>query len=87
MVCKKQQTFLCEGGIEKSVTRDHRLSSVGKPRGANRCSSVHIFLSHPHTHDRFLYSLPNTSFYSTCKAAIYKLRDRISGHFEVFVQL
>ena len=42
-----------EDGIEKSVPRDHRLSSLGKPRDANRWSSGWIFLSHPHTYDRF----------------------------------
>ena len=28
--------YSCEDGIEKSVPRDHRLSSLGKPRDANR---------------------------------------------------
>ena len=42
--------------IEKSVPRDHRLSSLGKPRDAKRRSSGGIFLSYPHTHDGFLYS-------------------------------
>ena len=28
--------YLCEGGIEKSDTCDHHLSSLGKPRDANR---------------------------------------------------
>ena len=46
--------FLCEGRIEKSVPRDHRLSLLGKPRDAKRQSWGHIFLSDPHTHDRFL---------------------------------
>ena len=31
------------------------MSSHGKPRDAKRRSSVRIFLSYPHTHDRFLY--------------------------------
>ena len=48
--------YSCENGIEKSVPRDHRSSSLGKPRDANRWSSERIFLSHPHTHDRFLLS-------------------------------
>ena len=26
----------CEGGIDNFVPRDHRLSSLGKPREANR---------------------------------------------------
>ena len=37
--------------------RDHRLSSLGKPRDAKRWSLRWNFLSHPHTHDRFLYSI------------------------------
>ena len=35
MVCKKKH-YLCVAGIEKYVPRDHRLSSLGKPRDANR---------------------------------------------------
>ena len=42
---------LCEDGMEKFVPRDHRLSPLGEPRGANRWSSGRFFLSHPHTHD------------------------------------
>ena len=41
--------------MEKSIPRYHWLSSLGKPRDANRWSSGRIFLSYPHTHDRFLY--------------------------------
>ena len=33
---------------------------VGKPRDAKRRSSGLIFLSYPHTHDRFLYSTLET---------------------------
>ena len=29
---RKRTHYLCKGGIEKSVPRDHRLSSLGKPR-------------------------------------------------------
>ena len=36
MVSKKRFHYLCEGGIEKSVPQDHRLSSLGKPRDAKR---------------------------------------------------
>ena len=43
MVSKKIIRYSCEGGIEKSVPRDHRLSSLGKPRDANRWSSGQIF--------------------------------------------
>ena len=46
--------YSCEGMIEKSVPRDHRLSSSGKPRDAKRWSWGLIFLSYPNTHDRFL---------------------------------
>ena len=44
-------------GIEKSAPLDHRsrLSSLGKSCDAKRWSSGQIFLSHPHTHDGFLY--------------------------------
>ena len=43
--------------IEKSVPRDHHLSSLGKPLDAKRRSSGQILLSYPHTHDRYLYSI------------------------------
>ena len=46
---KKKNPYSCEDGIEKSVPRDNRLSSLGKPRDANRWSSGRIesyFLSH-----------------------------------------
>ena len=37
MVSKKENPLFesCEGGIEKSVPRDHRLSSLGKSCDAN----------------------------------------------------
>ena len=41
--------------MEKSVPRDHRLSSLGKPRDAKQRSSGRICLSYPHVYDRFLY--------------------------------
>ena len=41
---------------KESVPRNHRLSSLGKPRDAKRRSSEHIFLTYPHTYDRFLYA-------------------------------
>ena len=43
--------YLRGDGIEKSVPRDHRLSSFGKPRDAKRLSSRRFFLSHTHTCD------------------------------------
>ena len=33
---RKRIHHSCEDEIEKSVPRDHRLSSLGKPRDANR---------------------------------------------------
>ena len=39
--------YLCEDEIEKSVPRNHRLSSLGKPRNAKWRSSGPDFLSHP----------------------------------------
>ena len=51
---RKRINYSYEGRIEKSIPRDHRLSSLGKPRDANWWSSGQIFLSYPHTHDRFL---------------------------------
>ena len=47
---KKKIHYSCESGKEKSVPRDLSASLVmliGDPRDG--------FLSHPHTHDRFLY--------------------------------
>ena len=43
--------------IEKSVPRDHRLSSLDKPRGAKRRSLGWILLFYPHTHDIFFQVL------------------------------
>ena len=36
MVCKKKNLFFAWDGIEKSLPRDHGLSSLGKPRDADR---------------------------------------------------
>ena len=47
--------YSCGGRIEKSVPRDHRLSSLGKPRDAKRRSLGHIFLSYRHTHDTCIF--------------------------------
>ena len=49
---------LCEGGIEKSAPQDHCLSSLRKPCDAKQLSPGRIFLSHPHSHCEFLYSIP-----------------------------
>ena len=43
IVSKKKYPFLYEDGIEKSVPRDHRLSSLGKPCDSKRWSLEQIF--------------------------------------------
>ena len=48
---RKRIHALCADGIEKFVPHDHRLSSLGKPRDANRWSWGRIFQSHSHIHD------------------------------------
>ena len=53
---QEKESTIHVGKIEKSVPQDHHLSSLRKPRDAKRWSSGQIFLSHPHTHDRFLHS-------------------------------
>ena len=55
VVSKKKNPLFVLGRIEKSVPRDHRLSSLGKPRDAKRRSAGQTFRSYPHSHDRFLY--------------------------------
>ena len=40
---------------EKSAPRDHSLASLGKPRDVRQWPSGQIFLSAPHTHNRYLY--------------------------------
>ena len=55
VVGKKKNPYSCEVRIEKSFPRDHRLSSLGKPRDVKRRSWGRIFLSYPHTHEIFLY--------------------------------
>ena len=55
MVSKKKN-HSCEGRIEKSIPRDHCLSSLGKPHDAKRRSMGRIFLSYPQTHDIILDS-------------------------------
>ena len=52
MVGKKK--IHCEGRIEKSVPRDHRFSSLGKPRDDKRQSTWQFFLSYSHTHDSYI---------------------------------
>ena len=51
---KKKNPLFVWGYDRKSVPRDHRLSSFGKPRDAERWSPGRIFLSYPHTRDGFL---------------------------------
>ena len=57
MVRKKRIYYSSDGGIEKSIPRDHHLSLLDKPRYAKWQSLGRIFLSHPHTHDIFLLPL------------------------------
>ena len=52
---EKESNLNFKGKIENHVPRDHSLSSLGKSCDAKRWSSGQIFLSYPHTHDRFLY--------------------------------
>ena len=40
---RKRIHYSCEGEMEKSVPRDHRLPSLGKPPDANRWSSGQVF--------------------------------------------
>ena len=47
--------------IEKSATWDYCLLSLGKYSDA-KGSSGQIFLSHPHTHDSFIYSMMGLEF-------------------------
>ena len=57
LMSKKRVHYPSEGRIENTVLPDHHLSSICKPRDAKRRSSEWIFLSYPHTHDRFIYCL------------------------------
>ena len=52
MGARKRLDYSCEDGIEN--TSDHCLSSLNKPRDANRHTSGQILLSH--LHDGFLYT-------------------------------
>ena len=54
---KKRIHYSYEGMIEKSISQDRRLSSLSKPCDAKRRSSGQIFLSYPHTYDRYLHSV------------------------------
>ena len=49
-----KESIMGKRDIEKSVPRDHSLTLLGKSRGARQSPSGRIFLSIPHTHDRFL---------------------------------
>ena len=72
MVSKEKNPLFFEGGIEKSVPHDHRMSSLGKPRDSNWGSPGRIFLSHPRNHDRFFqyeFHIPTvmTKYSTACK--------------------
>ena len=42
---EKRIHYLCEGRLDKSIPRDHRLSSLDKPHDANQRSSDRFFYS------------------------------------------
>ena len=76
--------------IEKSLRRDHRLSSLCKPHDAKWLSSGRIFLSYPHTHDIFLiYTIPilghnfSFSFYFNTILARSVYRFNLCLHFVI----
>ena len=47
------QTVILRDEKKKSIPQDHSLASLGKPRDAWQWPWGRIFLSIPHTHDRF----------------------------------
>ena len=55
VVSKKNNPFLVWGWLRKIRPEVHRLLSLGKHRDVNRWSTGQMFVSHPHTHDGFLY--------------------------------
>ena len=48
---RKNIYYGCEGQLEKSVLRDHSLTSLDKPRDARQTPSGRSFLFTPHTHE------------------------------------
>ena len=74
---RKRIHYSCEDGIEKSVPRNHRLSSLSKPHDDNWWSLGRIFLSHSNTHKGSLYSLPTKTF--TMMSAVVK-RQNLKTH-------
>ena len=54
----------CTVWIEKPITRDHSLTSLGKPCDADQWPLWQIFLSTPYTHERYLRSHLRTYTYS-----------------------
>ena len=59
-------------GIEKSVPRDHRLSSLGKPRDANRRSFEPIFYLP-------IWHLKSIRIYPECEGGIEKSVQKIAS--------
>ena len=57
MVSKNKNQLLVWGRDKKNDPRDHRFSSLGKPRDAKRWSSGRICLSYLYTHNVVLYYL------------------------------
>ena len=69
VVSKKNNPLFVWGCDRKSVPRDHRLSSLGKPRNGNRRSSGRIFLSHPSNS----WSVLSINTISMCEEMFYQL--------------
>ena len=62
MVSKKKN-YLCEGWIEKSIPRDHRLSSLGKPHDAKGSDPRDGFFYPTLTFMRDSYNIKNFFIY------------------------
>ena len=57
-VCKKKKlSWMLVIFIEKSAPRDHCLALLGEASWCQTMTLGRIFLSAPHTHERFLYSI------------------------------
>ena len=56
LVVNKKKNPLFEWGWDRKIHPSRPLSSLSKPYDANRWSVRWIFLSYPHTHDRFIHS-------------------------------
>ena len=63
----------CLVQIKKSVPRDHYLASLGKASLCQTLTLRRIFLSAPHTHERFLYSCTGQSRGNSCQVCKKKI--------------